>query len=783
LNKVLIADTIISHYRIVTKLGAGGMGEVYLAEDTRLGRKVALKILSEDFTQNEEGLRRFQQEARAASALSHQNILTIFDIGNEGSTHFIATEFIEGDTLRSKLSAPPLGIEESLEITIQVARALEAAHRSGIIHRDIKPENLMIRDDGLVKVLDFGLAKLNESKEWNQAGEEAATLILVKTTPGLIMGTVSYMSPEQARGKEVDERTDIFSLGVVMHEMLAGQLPFAGETMSDVLASILQAEPASPGSLNPRVPAELDRVTSKTLAKDREQRYQSATELLSDLRRVQRQLTQETLVKRASDIKPNRSGSVQTQDAIPTPRVGIRSLAVLPFTNAGDDPEMEYLSDGLTENILFGLSQLSEVQVLAKSAVFRHKGSEQDSITIGRTLGVGAIVTGRVRQRGKTLLISAELIDVESGWQLWGAQYKRAAENLYDIEDEIANEISQKLRLKLTPERQMALDRRRTDNNDAYHLYLKGRFHWGKRTKAALFKSLELFRQAVEADPLYALAYAGIAEGYAPLAFYCHLAPRDAAPKAKAAAEKALEIEPELPEALTVLGAMKASYDWDVTGAETLLRRAVANDPRYPRARQSLAECLTITARYAEACEEVQRALDLDPLSLHVNAAVVMDYYFARLYDEAINHAQKALELDPTFFPTRFVTGLAYQASGRLPEAVAEFQEARALSDGSTLMTAALAGALAASEKKDEANALLLQLEEIALSRYVSQSAVAAAYVGQRDVDEALSRLERAFKDRCFWLPYALTSDARFDELRGESRFQDLVERFALGIT
>jgi serine/threonine protein kinase/tetratricopeptide (TPR) repeat protein len=759
------------------------MGEVYLAEDTRLGRKVALKILSEDFTQNEEGLRRFQQEARAASALSHQNILTIFDIGNEGSTHFIATEFIEGDTLRSKLSAPPLGIEESLEITIQVARALEAAHRSGIIHRDIKPENLMIRDDGLVKVLDFGLAKLNESKEWNQAGEEAATLILVKTTPGLIMGTVSYMSPEQARGKEVDERTDIFSLGVVMHEMLAGQLPFAGETMSDVLASILQAEPASPGSLNPRVPAELDRVTSKTLAKDREQRYQSATELLSDLRRVQRQLTQETLVKRASDIKPNRSGSVQTQDAIPTPRVGIRSLAVLPFTNAGDDPEMEYLSDGLTENILFGLSQLSEVQVLAKSAVFRHKGSEQDSITIGRTLGVGAIVTGRVRQRGKTLLISAELIDVESGWQLWGAQYKRAAENLYDIEDEIANEISQKLRLKLTPERQMALDRRRTDNNDAYHLYLKGRFHWGKRTKAALFKSLELFRQAVEADPLYALAYAGIAEGYAPLAFYCHLAPRDAAPKAKAAAEKALEIEPELPEALTVLGAMKASYDWDVTGAETLLRRAVANDPRYPRARQSLAECLTITARYAEACEEVQRALDLDPLSLHVNAAVVMDYYFARLYDEAINHAQKALELDPTFFPTRFVTGLAYQASGRLPEAVAEFQEARALSDGSTLMTAALAGALAASEKKDEANALLLQLEEIALSRYVSQSAVAAAYVGQRDVDEALSRLERAFKDRCFWLPYALTSDARFDELRGESRFQDLVERFALGIT
>jgi TolB-like protein/Flp pilus assembly protein TadD len=442
---------------------------------------------------------------------------------------------------------------------------------------------------------------------------------------------------------------------------------------------------------------------------------------------------------------------------------------------------MEYLSDGLTESILFGLSQLPEIQVLSRSAVFRHKGSDDDSITIGRTLGVGAVVTGRVRQRGRTLLISAELIDVESGWQLWGAQYKRAAEDIYDIEDKIASEISQKLRLKLSPERQLVLDRRRTDNKEAYHLYLKGRHHWSKRTEESLYKSLELFRQAVEAEPLYALAYAGIAEGYIPLAFYCYLPPHDAAPKAKAAAEKALEIEPELPEALAVLGSMKAAYDWDLPGGESLLRKAVAIDPRYPRARQSLAECLTLSGRFDDARKEIETAFELDPLSLHVNAAIVMDNYFARHYDEAIKRGQKALELDPNFFPTRLFTGLAYQATDRLDEAVAELRQARVLSGGNTLMTATLAAALSASGQEDETNELLAELDEIARSRYVSQTAVAAANVARRDVDQALTRLERAFEDHCFWVPYALTSDTRFDELRTEGRFQHLAQLFALG--
>jgi TolB-like protein/Flp pilus assembly protein TadD len=469
------------------------------------------------------------------------------------------------------------------------------------------------------------------------------------------------------------------------------------------------------------------------------------------------------------------------QNASTEQRLAPHSLAVLPFTNASDDPQMEYLSDGLTESVLFGLSQLPDVQVVARSAVFRHKGTGEDPLSIGRTLGVTAVVTGRVRQRGATLFISAELIDVKSGWQLWGAQYKRATLDLFDIEDEIANEISQKLRLKLSPEKRRVLDRRRTDSTEAYHLYLKGRFYWGKRTEESLYKALQLFRQAIEADPMYALAYAGLAEGYVPLAYYCHLPPREASPKAKAAAVRALEIEPELPEALAVLGSMMADYDWDTAGAEALLRKAVGVDPRYPRARQALAECLTMTARFGDAIGEIEKALDCDPLSLHMNAAVVMHNYFARRHADAIKHGRQSIELDPSFFPTRFYLGLAYQANGQLTEAVAELQQARALSGGSTLMTATLAGALAESGNEDEASAILAELEEIGLTRYVPQSAVAAAYACLRDLNEALSRLERACDERCVWLPYALAADQRFDGLRNEARFRSLVRRVAAG--
>jgi len=771
---------LIQQYRVLTKIGEGGMGEVYLAQDTKLGRRVALKILPHNVISDPERLRRFEQEAKAASALNQPNIITIHEIGIYGDTHFIVTEYIDGETLRTKLSKTQLDIEETLEIATQIVSALNAAHQSGITHRDIKPENIMIRTDGLVKILDFGLAKLTEAAVDEPAELDAPTRI--KTNPGIVLGTLTYMSPEQARGKEIDGRSDIFSFGVVLHEMLVGRSPFGRETTSDVIVAILTVEPRPPGSFNTRVPAELDRIVSKTLRKEREVRYQTATDLLRDLTQLKKRMQFDEQVEREFGVtRQLPSDQLQTQKA--SSGLKVQSLAVLPFTNASDDPQMEYLSDGLTESVLFGLSQLPEIQVIARSAVFRHKDSSEDSLSIGRTLGVGAIVTGRVRQRGPTLLITAELIDVASGWQLWGAQYKRSADELSEIEDEIANEISHKLRLKLSPEQQLVIDRRRTESAEAYRLYLKARFYWSKRTEESLYKALQLFREAIDADPLYALAYAGLAEVYLPLAFYCHLSPRESIPKAKAAAERAIEIEPETAEALTVLGGVKVIYDWDVPGGEALLRKAVSLDPKYARAAQTLAECLTMTSRFDEAIAEIQKALDLDPLSLHMNAALVQHNYFARRYAEAIKRGQQAIDLDPSFYPTRYYLGLAYQANGESDEAIAQFQEAQTLSGKNTLMTAALAAALASASKVDESKTLLAELDQVGRKRYVSQTAVAAGYACHGNIDESLLRLERAYDDRCCWLGFALSSDARFDALRAEPRFQTLVQQVGLRVS
>jgi serine/threonine protein kinase len=556
----------IRQYRVLAKIGEGGMGEVYLAQDTKLGRRVALKILPQDLTSNPERLRRFEREAQAASALNHPNIITIHEIGTCHNTHFIVTEFIEGQTLRRKLERERLDVEQALDIATQIASAVDVAHRSGITHRDIKPENIMLRADGLVKILDFGLAKLTESAISELAEPDASTQILVRTTPGIVMGTVTHMSPEQVRGKPVDARTDIFSFGVVLYEMLVGQLPFAGETTSDVIASILKFEPSPPSSFDKNIPTELDRIVGKALKKDRDERYHTAADLVLDLRQCKKRLQFDADVEREFGITPSslKHEHLQVQSSSSSSlATAIESLAVLPFANESGDPNIEYLSDGLTENILFGLSQLSGVEVVARSAAFRHKGSRDDALTIGRKLNVPAVVAGRLRQRGTTLLITAELIDVRSGRQLWGAQYKRPSDALFDIEDEIANEISDKLRLKLSPEKQKVLDRRRTENAEAYHLYLKARFYWGKRTEESLKKSLQLFRQAIEADPMYALAHAGLAEGYIPLAVYCHLSPQASMPIARAAAERAIEIQPELPEALAVLGSVRVHYDWD----------------------------------------------------------------------------------------------------------------------------------------------------------------------------------------------------------------------------
>ncbi len=749
---VIAIGTQLGPYKIEGPLGKGGMGEVYKALDSRLHREVALKVLPQSFA-TETARERFQREASAASALNHPNICAVYDIGESAGHPFIVMELVPGQTLAERLAGGALPVEEALRICIQIADALGAAHQKGITHRDLKPANIKVTPEGRVKVLDFGLAKATqESQAGGPADSETVTQL---TQAGVILGTPAYMSPEQVRGERVDRRVDIWAFGCVLFELLMGQRPFRGASVAEIVACVLKTEPEW-RALPARTPVKVRDLLRHCLQKDRNRRLWDIADARKDI--------EEAMLVPATRRPPE-------------PDQGIGSLAVLPFTNASGDPQMEYLSDGLTESIIFSLTHLPQLRVMSRSAVFRYKGRSEEAQVVGRSLGVGAVLTGKVLQRGETLLVSAELVDVENGWQLWGAQYRRKVEDIFAMEEDIAKEISEKLRLKLAPEKQNLLARRYTDNVEAYHLYLKGRFYWAKRTEEGLYRGIQHFRQAIELDPTYALAYAGLAEGYVPLAVYCHLAPKDACPKARAAAHAALETDSKLSEARTVLGSIMSIYEWDLENAEKELRQAVALDPKYPRARQALAENLTIGGRFEEAEMEAKRALELDPLALSLNAFMAMTYYFAREYDKAIEHGSRTVDMDPTFFPGYFYLGLAYQLNSQFVEAAAALQKARSLSNNNTLMVASLGGVLAACGKQEEAREVLHELEQMGRRKYVSQVFVAAILTGLGETDQALTCLEAAYEDRCTWLPRCLAAAARLDRLRSEQRLQTLIRR------
>jgi serine/threonine protein kinase/Flp pilus assembly protein TadD len=750
----LAAGTRLGPYEIIAPIGAGGMGEVYSARDTKLKREVALKVLPDSFASDPERMARFQREAELLASLNHPNIAAIYGLEDQA----LVMELVPGQTLAERLTGGALPVEEALRICSQIAEALGVAHKKGVIHRDIKPANIKVTPEGRVKVLDFGLAKITRESQSEARDTTGAMTLTAMTQAGVILGTPAYMSPEQVRSQPVDQRTDIWAFGCVLYELLQGRSPFPGASVAEMIASVLKAEPDWQ-ALPVRTPAQIHDLLRRCLQKDARRRLQDIEEARIDIEGALR-------------------APIVTMP--PEPDRAVDSLAVLPFANTSGDPQMEYLSDGLTESIIFSLSQLPQLRVMSRSAVVRFKGRSEEAQEIGQALGVAAVLTGKVLQRAGSLLISAELVDVENGWQRWGARYRRKVEDIFAMEEEIAKEISENLRLKLTPEKQNLLAKRYTDNVEAYHLYLKGRFYWAKRTEEGLYKGIQYFRQAIELDPTYALAYAGVAEGYVPMAVYCHLAPKDACPKAMAAAHAALEIDPKLCEARTVVGATMSYYDWDLESAENELRQAVALDPKYPRARQALAENLTMSGRFEEAVTEAKRALELDPLALSLNAHMAMTYYFARQYDKAIEHGSRTVDMDPNFFPGYFYLGLAYQIKEQFTEAAAALQQARVLSNNSTLMVASLGGAFAAWGKQEEARNILQELEQMGRQKYVSQVFVGAILTCLGEIDQAITCLENAYEDRCTWLPRCLAADARLDRLRGESRFQRLIHRVSI---
>ncbi len=791
----LLPGKSLGPYTILELLGSGGMGEVYLAQDSRLGRRVALKLLPDHFVTNEDRLRRFRQEARAASALNHPNIITIHEIGEAETTHYIVTEFIEGETLRALLTRNRIEFVRALDIATQTASALAAAHVAGIVHRDIKPENIMLRRDGYVKVLDFGIAKLMPE------GPSPSMGMSFETTPGLIVGTAHYMSPEQAQGLKVDERTDIWSLGVVLYEMLTGQLPFKGKTSSHTVVSIVEQR-VPPLVRGPEVPVELERILMKALNKHPEERYQTTKDMLVDLRMLQRDLDSGVKANTTQEIANAHTSSVRSFVRIGKPywltamavavllvtiagiayftrsnKKSINSLAILPFVNATSDPSTEHLSEGITESLINNLSQIPRLRVMARTTVFSFNGQNLDSRKVGSDLGVDAVVTGRVTQLADTLVIQVDLVDVSSGAQIWGERFNRKLTDVVTMQEEISREISEKLHLRMTDEERSRVSKRHTINAEAYQSYLKGRYHWNKRTQDGLKKSIEYFSEALEKDPTYAQAYAGIADSYNTLARFNFLRPQEAYPKARAAVTKALEIDETLAEAHSSLAVVKMDYEWDLPGAEREFKRAIELNPSYPSAHQWYGLLLVSRGQTEEALAETKRAQQLDPLSLIVDMGVGGLYIYARRFDEAIGHLEKIRDLHPEAFQPDSNLAYVYEIKGMTDEAVASYLKSRTLAGDTAERIAALKAAYAVSGWKGYLQKRVEEMKEHArLQRYISPFSVALLYAQMGEKNQALAWLEKTYEERNYRLLF-IKVDARLDSLRSEPRFLDLVRR------
>jgi eukaryotic-like serine/threonine-protein kinase len=766
----LISENV-SHYRILEKLGAGGMGEVYLAEDTRLGRQVALKFLPASYQYDAERRGRFLREARAASALRSPNIAAIYDIGEHDGVMFIAMEYVEGEVLSQRIDSRTLPTNDIIDIAIQIADALDEAHTVGIIHRDVKSSNLIVNERGLVKMLDFGLAKMIPSGGSSDSSDPTVALG-GQTSIGVVMGTVSYMSPEQALGRDIDQRSDIFSHGVVIYEMLTGRLPFEGASATEIVDSIIHKEPIAIARFNYDVPAELERIVRKCMEKDRERRYYSAREVSTDLRNLRRDsntaaITAGSAARKTQSTRRSRS------------RKAIDSLAILPLINAGGDPDTEYLSDGITESIINSLSQLPKLRVMARSTVFRYKGKDVDPQTVGRELGVRAALTGRVLQRGDLLIIKAELVDAEDGAHLWGEQYNRKLSDIFTIEEEISREISDKLRLKLSGAEKKQLRKRYTENTQAYQFYLKGRFYWNKRTEDALKKGIEYFQRAIDNDPLYALAYSGLADSYNILASYSALAPEDAFPTAKVAAIKALELDDKLAEAHTSLAFVKFGFDWDWAEAERGFKQAIQLNPGYAFAHNFYAVMLAGFGRFDEAFEEIKKAQELDPLSLPINTNLGWLLYLAHRYDESIQQYLKTIELDEGFGLAHRRLAQTYERKQMYSEAASEFEKAIKISGEDIEWLSAHGHFYAILGKTDKANEVLKRLDALAKLRYVPAYLVARVYLGLGDIDRAFELLNKACDERYGYLAY-LNVEPLFDSIRSDPRFVELVRRVGL---
>jgi eukaryotic-like serine/threonine-protein kinase len=783
----LPAGTRLGPYEILAPLGAGGMGEVYKARDSKLKRDVAIKVLPQSVAADPDVLARFEREALAVAALSHPNILSIFDFGTQDGIAYAVMELLEGETLRGKLDAGPIPQKHAVDYALQVAKGLSAAHEKGIVHRDLKPENVMVTRDGHLKILDFGLVK--KVVPIAPRDETSAPTVTGHTEPGTVMGTVGYMSPEQVRGLPVDNRSDIFSFGTILYELLSGKRAFSRPTSSDTIAAILKEEPPELSESGRNISPALDHIVKHCLEKDRDRRFHSAHDIAFALSEASGATTtsgmplaasptgrRRTLIAIAAIVIVAAAALLLSVSWWIAKRPRIDSVAVLPFENGSGDPDTQYLTDGITERLINDLSELPSLTVISRNTAFRFR--DKDPETVGHQLGVRAVLTGRVVEKGDSLSVSAELIEISKRRQIWGERYERKKSDLLELQEQISQDISRKLRLRLTDE---AAKRRaqKPANADAYDLYLRGRYFFKKYNRDGLTRAIGYFQQAIDKDPAFALAYGGLSDSYGFIARFGIDSPNSVFPQAEAAVERALELDPSLAEAHTSLALLKQYYELDWRGAENEFRRSIELNPSEPEAHHWFSHFWMSMGDVNRSLAESRRALELDPLSPSIVAHLAVHYIYARHFDQAIAQARKALELDSNYWNTHRYLGWAYEQKQMYPEAISELATVAKLNQNNAESLGSLGHVYAVSGDAASARRLLAELKEHASQTYVSPYQIALICVGLGQKDEAFAWLDRALNEH-IGIVHDLKLAPRLDPLRGDPRFQDLLRRAGL---